>query len=65
MPVSWVDITVDGQTMEGYLAQPAASGVRRSSSVNVSPPFIFPAAGAVSPHWRAAEAARCNCSANR
>jgi len=26
MPVSWVDITVDGQTMEGYLTQPAASG---------------------------------------
>jgi carboxymethylenebutenolidase len=26
MPVSWVDINVDGQTMEGYLAQPATSG---------------------------------------
>jgi carboxymethylenebutenolidase len=26
MPVSWVDINVDGQTMEGYLTQPATSG---------------------------------------
>ncbi|MBI3325588.1 MAG: dienelactone hydrolase family protein [Nitrospinae bacterium] len=26
MPVSWVDIKVDGQTMEGYLTQPASSG---------------------------------------
>lgn len=26
MGVSWVDINVDGQTMEGYLTQPAASG---------------------------------------
>jgi carboxymethylenebutenolidase len=26
MPVSWVDVKVDGQTMEGYLTQPATSG---------------------------------------
>jgi carboxymethylenebutenolidase len=26
MPVSWVDIQNDGQTMEGYLTQPAATG---------------------------------------
>src|ERR671924_1279646 len=26
MPVSWVDIKVDGQTMEGYLTQPARAG---------------------------------------
>ena len=26
MPVSWVDVNVDGQTMEGYLTQPATSG---------------------------------------
>jgi carboxymethylenebutenolidase len=26
MPVSWVDIPVQGQTMEGYLAQPEAAG---------------------------------------
>lgn len=26
MPVSWVDMTVDGQTMEGYLTQPATAG---------------------------------------
>jgi carboxymethylenebutenolidase len=26
MPVSWVDMRSDGQTMEGYLTQPAAAG---------------------------------------
>ena len=26
MPNSWVDINVDGQTMEGYLTQPEAEG---------------------------------------
>jgi carboxymethylenebutenolidase len=26
MPVSWVDMQSDGQTMEGYLTQPAAAG---------------------------------------
>jgi carboxymethylenebutenolidase len=26
MPISWVDINVDGQTMEGYLTRPAAEG---------------------------------------
>ncbi len=26
MPNCWVDINVDGQTMEGYLTQPEAGG---------------------------------------
>jgi dienelactone hydrolase len=26
MAVSWVDMQSDGQTMEGYLTQPAAAG---------------------------------------
>jgi carboxymethylenebutenolidase len=26
MPVSWVDMNVDRQTMEGYLTQPATAG---------------------------------------
>ena len=28
MPASWVDIDVNGQTMEGYLAQPEGEGSR-------------------------------------
>jgi carboxymethylenebutenolidase len=33
MPVSWVDMTVNGQTMEGYLTQPTTAG--RSPAVVV------------------------------
>lgn len=36
MPNSWVDINVDGQTMEGYLTQPETEGRTSSTCIRAA-----------------------------